>query len=92
MSTFLAVISLLPGGLMMFALLVSMFCFLVWYAIYKRGYVRAEMSHGKTVFKLEVKDQRADRKNGTVLESNSMRPQLSQEGSDNPDEERDGTQ
>jgi hypothetical protein len=32
---------------------------LVLYALYKKGDVRAEMSHGKTVFTLEAKEQRS---------------------------------
>ncbi len=32
------------------------------YAIHKKGDFRAEMSHGKTVFKLEAKERRMSRK------------------------------
>ena len=31
---------------------------LVFYALYKKGDVRAEVSHGRTVFKLEAKDRK----------------------------------
>ena len=31
---------------------------LVWYALYRKGDVRAEFGHGKTIFKLEAKDRR----------------------------------
>jgi hypothetical protein len=32
---------------------------LVWYALYRGGYVRAVFSHGKTVFELEAKERHA---------------------------------
>jgi hypothetical protein len=47
---------------MMLALPVAMFCFVIWYAIYKKGDVRAEISHGKTVFRLEAKERRVKRR------------------------------
>jgi|GEM_PF-3475997 len=30
---------------------------LIWYALYRKGDVRAEFTHGKTVFKLEARDR-----------------------------------
>jgi len=46
---FLAVFLLVAGGL-------------VWYALRTKGDVRAVFSHGRTVFKLEVKERNLNRK------------------------------
>ena len=35
---------------------------LVWYALYKKGDVRAEFSHGRTTLKLEARERDSDRK------------------------------
>ena len=52
----------MTGSLLSAATLVSLLLFiagaLVWYALYRKGDVRAEFAHGKTVFKLEAKDRR----------------------------------
>jgi hypothetical protein len=32
---------------------------LIWYALYRKGDVRAEFAHGKTIFKLEAKDRKS---------------------------------
>jgi hypothetical protein len=46
---FVAIVFLIAGGL-------------VWYALYTKGDVRAEVSHGRTVFKLEAKERKSDRR------------------------------
>lgn len=59
----LSVLSTLPSNLALLvvaALLVT--GGLVFYALYKKGDVRAIFSHGRTVFKLEAKERKLDRR------------------------------
>jgi hypothetical protein len=44
------------------ALCVLGFWALIWYALRIKGDVRAAFSHGKTLFEIEAKERRADRK------------------------------
>jgi len=39
------------------ALFVSVAGALIWYALYRKGDVKAEFAHGKTTFRLEAKDR-----------------------------------
>jgi hypothetical protein len=55
-------LSFLPGGLVTLVAVLVMILFVVVYALRTKGDVRAEMSHGKTMFKLEAKERRMDRK------------------------------
>jgi hypothetical protein len=51
-----------PGNVAFyFVTLLLVFGRLVGYALYKKGDVRAVVSHGKTVFELEAKERKSDR-------------------------------
>jgi hypothetical protein len=57
--TILAVLSIAPGNVVVFlAVLFLVAGGLVWYALRTKGDVRAEVSHGRTLFKLEAKERR----------------------------------
>jgi hypothetical protein len=56
----LSVLSILPSNLALLVIAVLLVTGgLVFYALYKKGDVRAVMSHGKTVFTLEAKERRS---------------------------------
>jgi hypothetical protein len=63
-STVIYALSTAPGMIYVAAavLIVSGGFALMWYTIYKKGDFRAELSHGRTVFKLEAKEKHSDRK------------------------------
>jgi hypothetical protein len=56
-------LSLVPGNfIMLLAVSLLAVAGLVWYALRTKGDVRAEVSHGRTVFKLEAKERKSNRK------------------------------
>lgn len=57
-STVISAFSSVSGNLTIF-LAICLLCAggLVWYALHEKGDVRAELSHGRTVFKLEAKEK-----------------------------------
>jgi hypothetical protein len=58
----LSALSILPSNLVLFVIVIFLIAGgLVFYALYKKGDVRAVMSHGKTVFTLEAKERRSKR-------------------------------
>lgn len=59
----ISAVSILPGNLTLLVITVLFVTGgLVWYALRTKGDVRAEVSHGRTVFKLEAKERNSDRK------------------------------
>lgn len=53
----------LPSNIALFFAIVFLIAgALVWYALHTKGDVRAEVSHGRTVFKLEAKERKSDRR------------------------------
>jgi hypothetical protein len=58
------ILSFEPSGMgIYFAVLVFVLaCFVTIYALYKKGDVRAELSHGRTVLKLEARERKGDRR------------------------------
>jgi hypothetical protein len=62
-SMIISALSGLPGNLAVYLVIFFLVCaWLVWYALYKKGDVRAVVSHGKTVFALEAKERKSDRR------------------------------
>lgn len=61
-----AALSLLPINIVILLTIVALIlaCVLV-YALYKKGDVRAAFSHGKTVFELEAKERKSERKSAS---------------------------
>ena len=56
-------VSIVPGDFaIFFAIILMVFAGVLLYALYKKGDVRAEVSHGRTVFKLEAKERKTDRR------------------------------
>jgi len=60
--TILGIISLLPGGLATFVVVLLMILAVLVYALHCKGDVRAVLSHGRTVLKLEAKERHSTRK------------------------------
>jgi hypothetical protein len=58
-STIISVLTSLPNNLAVYFVipLLIVGC-LIWYALYRKGDVRAVVSHGKTVFELEAKERK----------------------------------
>jgi len=53
----------LPGNIVVFFAIICLIAgALVWYALHTKGDVRAEVSHGRTVFKLEAKERKSARR------------------------------
>jgi hypothetical protein len=53
----------LPSNIVLFFAIVCLIVgALVWYALHTKGDVRAEVSHGRTVFKLEAKERKSARR------------------------------
>jgi len=62
-STALSALSSVPGNLVLyFVIFLLVTGGLVWYALYQKGDVRAELSHGRTILKLEAKERKSDRR------------------------------
>lgn len=59
-----SILSLVPNGLAVLLVALLVMGVLVFYALYHMGEVRAEFSHGSTMFKLEARDRRAKKKKG----------------------------
>jgi hypothetical protein len=56
-------LSILPSNIMIFfGIVLLVVGGLVWYALRTKGDVRAEVSHGQTVFKLEAKERKLNRR------------------------------
>ena len=72
-------LSFIPSGLMAFIVIFMIASGVVVYVMRIKGDVLAEMSHGKTLFKLEAKERR-----------NSTKVHLSQKSAKNPDKKNDG--
>ena len=56
-----AIFSVVPVGFSLAALFILVFAGLVFYALRSKGDVSAELSHGKTSFKLEARGRSASR-------------------------------
>jgi FtsH-binding integral membrane protein len=60
--TLSSVVSIVPNNIaFLFGIILLVAGGLVWYALRTKGDVRAEVSHGRTVFKLEAKERKSDR-------------------------------
>lgn len=56
-------VSIVPNDIaVFFAVVVLVAAVLVWYALRTKGDVRAEVCHGRTIFKLEAKERRSGRR------------------------------
>lgn len=61
MSTF--IVPFVPSSLGVYLLMLPLILGgILVYTLYKKGDVRAQVSHGRTVFKLEAKEKHSDRK------------------------------
>lgn len=60
MNSALSVVS--ANFVIFFTIIVLIFGGLLFYALYKKGDVRAAFSHGKTAFKLEAKERKLERR------------------------------